>query len=717
MSADKLLSYRFATEAQWNACLFVQADRDSRRVGGGVRPFAPYARPATLYESRGAHAPVVTRTGEILWRDDGGALLRLSPCDDTPETFAAPVAIACASRVVAMSNGLWVMAGDPPESLHLYEERTLTRLLTVDVPNARLVDIASDGRNSVLALVEREGVWKSIRFDCAGHLVETVDFGGISAAKAFVFLRRSRQFVVLAGASQQRLYWFSAKGGQAVFSRVVASVRPCFEAHALGADSGDRVFLGGKDGARFGHGAYVVIFDADGNSTSDTPVDPLDARVTGLAGSRDSLLVTGQRGLLRFNVAEVVPEDAEQVRCMLITPALFSPDREDRRRWLRVEAVASLPEGSALEISYAATDDAAERDLLNAIAMDDSIPASHRVEKLLGELDSRRVRTVFHGAAGAEVQDAKTFSAKLFDVNERYLWVFITLTAAAGARLPLLSELNVFYPGRTLMEDLPAIYQREEGRPNSFLRALVGVLETTTQGLDRRIASMGSRAHPSTAREPWLDFIARWLGLPWDDGLKLEQKQAVIRKAAELAKGRGTRAGLEALLESLIPGTPRRFRVTDATADFGFAVVGGESCDGSALPAMLSGRTRWNAELDSSAALGYMRLPCAGQLDDGVWQLAGKVRIDVAATAAERKAWEPWLLTLITEMIPLTARVELRWIPIQALRVNRLDGAMTLESAPTPHLGTDAITSLARLPERGTGLSASGPLIGARLRW
>jgi hypothetical protein len=67
-------------------------------------------------------------------------------------------------------------------------------------------------------------------------------------------------------------------------------------------------------------------------------------------------------------------------------------------------------------------------------------------------------------------------------------------------------------------------------------------------------------------------------------------------------------------------------------------------------------------------------------------------------------------------MVPLTARVELRWVTAHALRTNRLDGTMTLEPAPTPHLGTDAITSLARLPERRTRLSAAGPIIGARLR-
>jgi phage tail-like protein len=323
---------------------------------------------------------------------------------------------------------------------------------------------------------------------------------------------------------------------------------------------------------------------------------------------------------------------------------------------------------------------------------------------------------VFHGAAARGPQSAKTFSAKLFDVKERYLWVFITLTAASGARLPLLSELVVYYPGRTLMEDLPAIYQKEEDRPDNFLRALVGVLESTTQGLDARIASMGRQIHPETAQELWLNFIARWLGVPWDDALTVEQKRSIVKRAPDLAKGRGTRAGLEALLDSLIPGPPRRFRVTDVTADHGFAVVGGESCVGSALPAMLGGRTRWQPELGSSAVLGSIRLPCAGQLDDGVWQIAGKIRVEVAATATERAAWEPWLLALITELVPLTVRVQLRWVTSQALRTNRLDGTMTLESAPAPHLGTDAITGLARLPEHGARISAAGPTIGTRLR-
>lgn len=738
MNTGKLRRYRFATEAQWAACQFTQTDRDALRKRGVVRPFAPYERLAALTPSLGAHAPVVTRAGEILWRDDNGALQRLTGCDDTPESHPAPFAIARAARIVATPGGLWVMgvpfpeAGPTqaalaqrclPDSLQRHDEATLTRLLTVDLPDVCVSDIANAGDDSVLALVRRcgsetaeqaedESVWQAVCVDRTGRIVQTVEFQGIAHAEAFVFLRRAEKFIILTGGRHPRLYWFAAEGGAAIFSLAVAALRPCFQAGALGSDAQELFFLAGADNDGAGP-AYVVILDGDGNLLGDVP---LDAPATGVTATRDSLLVTSPRGLLRFKVAEAVPEGAAQARCTLVTPALFSPDREDRRRWLRIEATVNLPEGSTLEIAWAATDDTATRERLNAIATNDLIPATQRVAKLLNESEVRRGQALFYGAANTNEQNAQTCSAKLFDVSERYLWVYITLTAATGARLPQLAELTVLYPGRTLMENLPAIYQREEEQPDSFLRALVGVLETTTQGLDARIGALSSHVHPATASEPWLDFIAQWLGVPWDDALSLEQKRAIVQRAPVLAQRRGTRAGLEALLESLLPGAPRRFRVTDATADFGFAVVGGASCAGSALPAMLGGRTRWSAELDAHAVLGYMRLPCPGQLEDGAWQLAGRVRVEVAANATERKAWEPWLLALITEMVPLTARVELRWVTAHALRTHRLDGTMTLESPPPPHLGTDAITSLARLPERPVGLSAAGPLMGTRLR-
>lgn len=730
MSTNQLRSYRFQTRAQWDTCLFMQADRDSDTASDVVRPFAPYARPARLYESNGAYAPVVTRAGEILWLDNDGVLHRLSPCNDTPEVVTPPGAIVSASRLVSTSQGLWVAAGSPPKTLEHYDTDSFTRLLAIDVPVDRIVDIASDGRDSVFALVKQHDVWKALSFDCAGHLTQSIEFQGLAHAESFVFLKKSQRFVFLTGGPHPKLEWFSIKDQPAsaeqkkkrakqaiairVFSRVVAAMRPCFEAHVLGSDSRGRVFLAGKDGDQFGRGEYIVTFDSDSNSLGDVPVDPSDSPITGVTADRRSLLATGKRGLLRFMTSDVVPEGAGQIRSTLITPVLFSPDREDKRRWLRIQATARLPEGSILEISYASADKADEIKRLKDIRDDETLPANQRIERLLNEQDLWKGKTTFRGSA-AETQEAKTFSAKLFDEQDRNVLVCISLTASTGAHLPTLSQLDVLYPGRTLMENLPAIYQVEETKPDSFLRALVGVLETTTQGIDDRIAAMGSLINPATAPEPWLNFIARWVGVPWNDELTLTQKRSVLAHAAEITKGRGTRAGLEAFLDSLIPGPPRRFRVTDATADFGFAVVGNESC-GSRLPAMLGGLTQWARELDFSTVLGHMRLPCPGQLNDGVWQLTGNIRVDVAASSAERNAWEPWLLQLITQMVPLTTRVKLRWVTAQSLRSNRLDGTMTLDRAPAPHLGTDAITSHAHLPQQAARLSATGAVVGTRLR-
>jgi phage tail-like protein len=592
--------------------------------------------------------------------------------------------------------------------LQLYEEGSFTRLLTVDILGRRVVDIASDTQSAVV-LTEDNGEYRVTRVDHRGRFGDSIELAGITDAVSFVYLRRAMRFVVLAGCDP-RLYWIAEEGGKAFTSVSVPGLRPCFTPHALGSDGRDRVFLAGADGKEFGGREFVLTLDEEGTVLGDVPIEAADAPVTGIAATRSVLFVTGRRGLTRFDVAESVPEGAREARFMVLTPLLDSPDREDKRRWLRVEATATLPQGSSLEISWAGMKD--RPDVERSTGTNDATTASELIAGVLNAPGATHGRTIFHGTAAGS--GSRVFSAALFDVKERYLRVSVVLTAAAGSSLPVLSELNVMYPGRTLMEHLPQIYQREEERPNSFLRALVGVLEATTQGMDAGVGSMGTRIHPDTADAPWLDFVARWLGVPWDDGLTLEQKQRIVRRGADLARARGTREGLEALLESLIPGEPRRFRVTDTTADFGFAVVGGRSLTGSPLPAMLGGYTRWRAELDSRAVLGYMRLPC-GQGDDGVSHLTGRIRVDVAATAEERASWEPWLLALIQQMIPLTARVELRWVTSQALSTKRLDGTMTIESDIEPHLGTDAITDLSRLPERGARLSDTGANVGTRL--
>lgn len=714
MSLQMARGFHFGNAKQWRACRFIQADSATAREGR-IRPVAPFGRPGVLQGSVGAHAPVIADNGDVIWRDGQGDVHRDTACNDQPLIETPPFPIARAKRLVATRDSVWAIDGT---TVSRYDASSWTRVLTADFAGADIRDIASDGLDALLVLFARSGQWSVTRVSNSGRKGPEMHLAGLSRVVGFAYLRRQKRLVILAGRPAQ-LYWFAATGGRAMFGIPVAAQRPCFSAAAIGGDGRDRVFVAGIDGEPFGGATSVLAFDADGNALGDVPIDRSYGVVNGIAATRDRMVVATARGLLTFRPAETVPDDVASVRCTVITPVLRSPEQQDGRRWLRIEATADLPEGSTLELSYASTASDESRDRIEALLKSEGAPDSQRVEELRNEPNFWARSVEFHGS-GTASEFTSPFSARLFDVRDPYVWLMVTLHAAPGARIPTLKKLSVLYPGRTLMENLPALFQAEEERPDSFLRGLVGVLETTTQTLDARIAAMGSRIHPSTAPEPWLNFIARWLGVPWDDGMTVAQKKAIVNRARGLAQNRGTRAGLEMLLTALMPDPPqpgaKRFRVTDATADFGFAIIAGGACAGTRLPAMLAGSTRANATLGSRSVLGYMRLPCPGARDDGgVGELAGRVRVEVAATRVEREQWRSWFERVVSEMLPLTARLDLRWVNPGALPDDRLGRNLTLQSTPAPHLGSGALTGIARLPQRGVRLSSSGPGLSTSL--
>ena len=173
----------------------------------------------------------------------------------------------------------------------------------------------------------------------------------------------------------------------------------------------------------------------------------------------------------------------------------------------------------------------------------------------------------------------------------------------------MLSQLAVLYRGPTLIGICPPF----TGGPNqtrrfpAFVRGSSGGHDTDARCQDKR---PGAQHSSRDCARSGLDYTARWLGLPWDDALSPDQKRRIALRGADIANGYGTRAGLEALLESLMPEMPRRFRVIDSTAEFGLAMLGGDVCEGSRLPAILGGLPPTATELGNKAILGRARLPC-----------------------------------------------------------------------------------------------------------
>lgn len=691
MSAPLHPGYRFATEAQWQACLVAGADRTSTKARKGLIPFSPYGSQGPLVESAGALAPAWSDDAELWWRDGQGRLLKLDHGDPVPRGSIAPAAIGSAQRLAVLAGTLWALTSDA--ALHGFDIESLTRLFAVETDGLDVVDFAGDGRDGVYALLSAGKGRRIVHVNCAGRIDAVIAVTDLLDASALVYLAQAHRLVLL-GSQGTRLHILDPQGVHRSRTILVAALRPCFEISAIGSDGCARLLLAGSDGQAAGGMHRVLVVDAEGSMLGMARVD---AAPTGVAAKRSQLVVTTAQGLVRLDEAMVVPQAGEAIRLEALTPLLRSPSRTPQR-WQRIEAQVALPPGCSIEISWAQADKPEPRDKGLAIVADASASPGRRLESWRRTLQPRTL--VFHGDLEQASGKAGCLTVPLHDVFAEYIWVHVALIAAPGAKLPQLDELSVLYPGPTLIEQLPAIYRAGEHVTGDFLSALTGVLEAGTQQLDRVIGELGRNIHPATAAGDWLDYVAGWLDLPWDEALSLDQKRRVLGSASLIAAGYGTRVGLEALLDALMPASPRRFRIVDATAEFGLASLGGERCEGSTLPAILSGLPRSATELGNRAILGDARLPCDGG-ENGTAQFLGRIRIDIAADAQERTAWSPWLQTLVDRMVPATVSTKLSWLGRDALAPpERLGEGLIIQGEPLAELDTNAVTGAARLGGR-----------------
>jgi phage tail-like protein len=138
-------------------------------------------------------------------------------------------------------------------------------------------------------------------------------------------------------------------------------------------------------------------------------------------------------------------------------------------------------------------------------------------------------------------------------------------TYAGGARQLRTISLKVHEPsanGRSpavasereyLRRGLPAIYQE-----NDLGVRFVGALEPLLDPIVALLDSLPAHVDADLAPEDVLSLLARWLGLEVDEAWPVERKRELVRRADELARRHGTRAGLELTLNIAFPDHPLR---------------------------------------------------------------------------------------------------------------------------------------------------------------
>lgn len=112
---------------------------------------------------------------------------------------------------------------------------------------------------------------------------------------------------------------------------------------------------------------------------------------------------------------------------------------------------------------------------------------------------------------------------------------------------------------RYLRDNLPGIYSESD-----FGMRLVTAFEAVLDPLVAVLDNLPEHFDPVYAPRDVLDLLTGWLGLEHDEARTGEERRQILRRAPELMRRRGTKAGLELALELAFPGVP--FRVEDQGA-------------------------------------------------------------------------------------------------------------------------------------------------------
>jgi phage tail-like protein len=102
---------------------------------------------------------------------------------------------------------------------------------------------------------------------------------------------------------------------------------------------------------------------------------------------------------------------------------------------------------------------------------------------------------------------------------------------------------------RGYMRDaLPALY-----RENDFAMRFIGALETLLDPIVATVDALPAYVDPELAPSDMVEVLASWLGVELDESMSEATQRELVLRAADVARWRGTRRGLEQALHLTFP--------------------------------------------------------------------------------------------------------------------------------------------------------------------
>ncbi|WP_166240053.1 phage tail protein [Paenibacillus turpanensis] len=322
--------------------------------------------------------------------------------------------------------------------------------------------------------------------------------------------------------------------------RIMFSVFSARGCAGLTLDSNDHLFVGegGGGGAAGAEDQYIMQYDGNGEFLR---------RLLGSCGRADKLIHDVRDRMIVLNRDEGIIRMLElQSRTGLWSESgspeavYFSEELDSvqaEMEWHKVWLEADIPEETQIQISFFASDERIGwiHGQLTEYTSFLKSPDLSMTEKLQAT----------ESLWSMPIVNAK--DALLSHMKGRYLWFKIHMIGTEqGSGSPVIRKLRLYFPKSSLISYLPSLYQENE---NSFLERFLAIFSTYFDEMEEQIDKISSYFDPDIVSGEYLRWLGSWLAVPKDYAWEERKLRQLIKQAPMLYKQRGTRSGLQQMLQ------------------------------------------------------------------------------------------------------------------------------------------------------------------------
>ena len=554
---DDFREYVFRTAEQWTHGIGfrLQPLQDS----GGFRLFSAPAFQGWVTEAEEARAVAwldVDEAGRVLWlQPRDGYLYRIDPCNGLLEQLISVTSAECGPRFGRMLHAMgriWI------------HDRRRRRLLALRPDTFQIVtEVALPSTEDVTVLRDRlyalEPGQIRVLDAASGQPLRTFSTHSATSPVAIAAHPRGK-WIYVVDRSHRCFLRFTADGRCQDDVGSFGDVSSTFVPELLCVDAGGSLFASDR-------GSRVHQFAADGGYIGDTgELGPIK-RVSSLTMGGDGHVYIGDaKGIGRVGSEGGIAGRGGQ----FYSGTLDNANKDDG--WHRLDVVADIAEGGAVDIYYASSDDLDLPTRIAAILTERSGAAekAKAIEHLLGDRwqGPHQLRALSKVAstdrpATATLAADPTHSLMFRQDAGRYLWLRIDVFGLTPRAAAAVRELRVYYPRLSYLRYLPAVYQENEPS-REFLERYLSVFETVMSGLETTIGRTSELFDPRDTPPDFLPWLAQWLDIAIEEDWSERVKRELITRATRLYERKGTPAGLADFIQ-IVTGQRPTIRESFAT--------------------------------------------------------------------------------------------------------------------------------------------------------